>query len=800
MDEPAKYLSNLSDLRVTLRCGEKAALPIQAGTSFRTSIFVTNDGDAPLKWTSDQPLNLSYRWFDRRGKCIEYDGLRTFLPAPLPEGTTKVQLEATAPKDEGDYTLVASLLLEGVHWACDVSRGGWLSIPIVIEGRTAWPRALEDSAGGKAIRGALAAASLSGILADRPIDVSATKATKCAANARHQDDSAQKSAAALPGAVGVHPKPSLMRKLRAWLRHMLGIVEMREAVEELLRRSADQELRIDSMRAELGEHFALGQKQAIAIQAQNATLEQALGIQGETVSGVTELRKLMEQAARKLRSQEASLAELHKSANDHRALMERLSKSSASNYRASNAAHEALRRELFNGKAATELLQMLGRLTEWASNAGDPRVFQSIEENVRKLPAQIREEAALVREEVGAELRQGKVAVELLSTLERLADWAHNAGDPRLLGSIDEHIRKLPAQIGGEAALIREELAAEIRQGKVAIELLSTLRQLAERADNVGDLSQVAALKHAVEQLLDRVTTEFSRQMPFLEQVERHASYNSIKLDSLLVRETLALPAAGLVLARNRLGFLAIQDDDVAAIAYYASGELPEPGTVALVERLLAPDQCFMDVGANVGAYSLLAARKVGSKGKVIAIEPLPSTTRALRTTIAINGISGIVDLHECALGAAKGQATLYAGATSGHSSMLDPAESYVRGFEVSVVRGDDLIGKYKPSLIKIDVEGWELEVVRGLEKFIAKAKQIGIIVEFSPVHVRRKGLSVKAWVGELQALGMKMWAIDEQRSALRPFEDPNLIGNAGCNLFLCRQLPAELESMLDES
>lgn len=699
MSRPGKIIVSLKDLPVTIAAAERVGMRINPGAGFRARLLLANEGNMSLHWSAEQPLRLAYRWFDESGTCVEADGHRSLVPMPLePEATVEIELSASAPATVGKYRMIASLVLEGVHWACDVAKNGWLALDMEVVAPPAWPEELELSPGGKALRGAIAAASLERMLAERPIDPAVVNKPARSPAPSLMEGSVQASPMSLNRRLS-----NLGRRMRAWLRHMLGVVEMRQAVEELLRRSAEQERQMLAARKELAETVQARAEQALqfeAMQARHAAWE-------------AHWAKLDQ-----IHADVASLADRHGLAFDHV-------------HRALNdvaAAHNELHRKV--GKEITaahdELHQKMGK-----------KIIAAHDELDRKLGKEI----ASVRQELGQELRGGTVAVELLSTLRQLADWARSAGDLGAIATIDQQIRSLP----------------------------------------------------------DRMAAEAARQLPVLGELERHAAYNSAKLDALLSREMIALPTAGLVLARNRHGFLAIQDDDVAAIAYYSSGDLPEPGTVALVERLLQPGDCFIDVGANVGAYTLVAARHVGPSGKVIAVEPMPATARALRTTVSLNGVSSIVETHECALGSAAGRATMYPGKTSGHSSMLEIDGAGGEPVEVDVKRGSEIVGRRRPQLIKVDVEGWELDVLEGLNSCIRSAG-VSLIVECSPVHIRRKGLSLEAWLNWLRGLGMKIWIIDDRRIALRPLLDPSEVGDGSANLFLSRACPAALEAMVDES
>lgn len=129
-----------------------------------------------------------------------------------------------------------------------------------------------------------------------------------------------------------------------------------------------------------------------------------------------------------------------------------------------------------------------------------------------------------------------------------------------------------------------------------------------------------------------------------------------------------------------------------------------------LLSRLVAPGNVVFDVGANVGFFSLLAARLSGPNGRVVAFEPLPRNGDLLERHLACNGVS-TVRLMRVAVGERSGKASF---AAAGEPSMGSLAND---GEPVDLVAIDDLVAAREvpvPAVVKIDVEGAELRVLQG--------------------------------------------------------------------------------------
>lgn len=148
--------------------------------------------------------------------------------------------------------------------------------------------------------------------------------------------------------------------------------------------------------------------------------------------------------------------------------------------------------------------------------------------------------------------------------------------------------------------------------------------------------------------------------------------------------------------------------------------------------------QCVIDAGGHIGAFALYAARKVGPEGRVVVFEPSPDNLELLRRNLDANALSQI-RLFPVGLAEAAGQAQIYVaepGADNPAANTLFPTEGR-RGTGVPLERLDDVverIGLARVDLLKIDVEGAELRVLRGAEKTLKLTRRI--VMEIHPARV----------------------------------------------------------------
>jgi FkbM family methyltransferase len=175
-----------------------------------------------------------------------------------------------------------------------------------------------------------------------------------------------------------------------------------------------------------------------------------------------------------------------------------------------------------------------------------------------------------------------------------------------------------------------------------------------------------------------------------------------------------------------------------------------EPQVTAAFQALLSPGDACVDVGANIGYFSLLAARLVGSRGHVYAVEPSSPSYDRLTKNLELNNATNVTALRFAAA-ADEGEATLYEGPRSNRgASSLYPSRS-CHGSAISSVplrRVESLISRdevLRLRLVKIDVEGYEIEVLRGLEPLYLRGARPALVLEIFTEWLEVEGLAYLA-------------------------------------------------------
>ncbi len=204
------------------------------------------------------------------------------------------------------------------------------------------------------------------------------------------------------------------------------------------------------------------------------------------------------------------------------------------------------------------------------------------------------------------------------------------------------------------------------------------------------------------------------------------------------------------------------------------------------VKRLLRRDMTVVDAGAHHGLYTLLASKRVGWDGRVIAIEPSPRECERLEKHLRLNRCSN-TEVVPCALGEDPGEADLYLvdGFQDWCNSLRPPAiDEPVRTVRVSVRRLDDVLAELevkKVDFIKLDVEGAELSVLYGAMKLLHRESRPAILAEVQDTRTQLWGYAAREILQFLIRMDYRWFAI-AAKGALLPIScdqetyDANLV------------------------
>jgi FkbM family methyltransferase len=211
--------------------------------------------------------------------------------------------------------------------------------------------------------------------------------------------------------------------------------------------------------------------------------------------------------------------------------------------------------------------------------------------------------------------------------------------------------------------------------------------------------------------------------------------------------------------------------NDAASDAIFA-GHF-EPAEMHVVERYLRPGMTVLDIGAHHGFYTLLAAKQVGSTGRVIAFEPSPRELERLRMHLRLNHATH-AEVVELALGAEEGQTQFFVveGVESGCNSLRPPDVADPRRQIVVQRRTLDQVCLERSigvvDFVKLDVEGGELDVLRGGETFFQRAPRPIVLCEIADRRTKPWGYPAHRSSRSFERLGFR-WYSPRTNGSLEP-------------------------------
>ena len=193
----------------------------------------------------------------------------------------------------------------------------------------------------------------------------------------------------------------------------------------------------------------------------------------------------------------------------------------------------------------------------------------------------------------------------------------------------------------------------------------------------------------------------------------------------------------------------------------YSANEVHEQATTDLFKSIIRKGDTFLDLGANIGYFTLLAANLVGKEGRVFSFEPEPKNYNYLKRNMALNGYNQ-VQAFQKAVADKNGKTSLFiCDYDTGHHTInkYDGIRAYSRGrggkkhsIEIETVTLDSFLeGKVdRVNVIKMDVEGAEALALTGMDKILRNNKDIKMILEFFPLLIENMGSDPREFLRKL--------------------------------------------------
>jgi len=206
---------------------------------------------------------------------------------------------------------------------------------------------------------------------------------------------------------------------------------------------------------------------------------------------------------------------------------------------------------------------------------------------------------------------------------------------------------------------------------------------------------------------------------------------------------------------------------DLADVVQNLVFGLGEPFETEILRKEIKSGDVVLDLGANIGFYTLIAAKLVGKKGRVFAFEPEPDNFARLEMNVRLNSYENVV-LVQKAVSSRTGKCTLYLSDRDRATHRIYDISDGRRFIEVESTRLDDYFHNQRVDFIKMDIEGAEWAALQGMSLLLEKNKRVKILTEFLPSGLKGFGIDPQGYLQCLIKRGFKLYNINEREETMQ--------------------------------
>ena len=331
-------------------------------------------------------------------------------------------------------------------------------------------------------------------------------------------------------------------------------------------------------------------------------------------------------------------------------------------------------------------------------------------------------------------------------------------------------------------------LATEIRVNDANRRQIDT-NNIKHVIDTVDTIQAEALASKAI---LNRTIVELTQRIEAMEaELENRTATLAAEFRDMIqhtMRPSVFGYPGGVTVVQARDYMLALPSEEWRLAAYLSLNGTFSTGVELFFRSLLRPGMMVLDIGANLGTYTIFAA-KAGCA--VCAYEPTPATFDLLNQNIKLNGLAdnSMVETFQLALGDQDAEITFYTKPGCGELNSIYDFHEEMTAISVPIARLDTVFSVDQPiDIVKIDVEGAEPLVIRGMKRVLAFNPKVQIIVEFSSDYLNRAGSDPVVFLAELRAMDFEVWDIAASDGALtRAENNATLCDGHVHNLYLTR-------------
>jgi FkbM family methyltransferase len=213
--------------------------------------------------------------------------------------------------------------------------------------------------------------------------------------------------------------------------------------------------------------------------------------------------------------------------------------------------------------------------------------------------------------------------------------------------------------------------------------------------------------------------------------------------------------------------------DGAVSSAIFADG-VWEPEETRFLEKALRPGMVFVDIGAHIGYYTVIASGLVGSTGKVFAFEPDPGNFKLLQENVAENHCQNVITDRK-AIAASTKPLNLYRSSSNfGDHRTYEPRGDAIQqpgtrrsAVAVEALSLDDYFAgsPTRVDFLKMDIQGSEYDAFIGMRKTLKHNSHVTILTEFWPMGLEQAGVAPRVYLDEVRASGFRIYRLEQGRT-----------------------------------
>jgi len=202
-----------------------------------------------------------------------------------------------------------------------------------------------------------------------------------------------------------------------------------------------------------------------------------------------------------------------------------------------------------------------------------------------------------------------------------------------------------------------------------------------------------------------------------------------------------------------------------------------EPYETQLVSSKIKQGDVVLDIGANIGYYTLIFAKLVGQNGKVFAFEPEPANFRVLEKNVSVNGYSNVIPEQKAVSNRNEKKKLYLNKQNAGMHTIYKSKNANLGSVEIETVSLDNYFSNYRGKIdfIKTDIEGSEYTALEGMQTILKRQNNIKLLVAFDSSSIREYGYKPEQYIDLLMSNGFRVYFANSRTKDLEVVNPANL-------------------------